>query len=40
MPKTQIQAGDRVKVKIAKDIGVDVEIVEKYGEAQETTGVS
>ncbi|HHT84401.1 MAG: S-layer homology domain-containing protein [Bacillota bacterium] len=39
VPRTQIQAGDKVRVKLAKDNGVEVEIVEKYDEAQETTGI-
>lgn len=39
VPKFQIQAGDKVKVKLVKDTGVEVAIVEKYDESQETTGV-
>lgn len=39
VPKNQIQAGDRVKVKLVKDTGMEVEILEKYSELYATTGI-
>lgn len=39
VPRTQIHGGDKVKVRLVNNTGVEVEILEKYQEMQETTGV-